>query len=82
MRLSMRTITVIAHPGSSRNVVKEDIRNDEQIYRVYTTKKAVDGLANTSIVDLLSSYFGVKKYHITLVSGEKSRKKVFAIQGL
>lgn len=72
-------IVVIAHVGSSQNTVKWDELHGQKIYRVYTSKKAVDWKANKAIIELLAAYFDVKKYHIELLNGHKWRKKLFEI---
>ena len=59
--------TVIAHPGSKRNLVKQE----GDVYHVYTTAKPIDGDANTAILILMADFLGVKKYQIRLVSGQK-----------
>lgn len=63
-------ISVIAHPGAKRNVVKKelDILTGEDVYHVFTSSKAVDGEANSAIVVLLVDFFNIKKYQIKLVS--------------
>lgn len=62
-------------PRSSRNRV-EQIGNT---LKVYLTKPAADGLANAQLMDLLSTHFGIKKYQVSIKSGEKSRHKLVEI---
>ena len=62
-------------PKSSRNLV----HREGEIWRVSLTKPAHDGLANEQLVELLSEYFHIKKYMITIIKGEKSRNKVVRI---
>jgi hypothetical protein len=62
-------------PRASRNRV-EQIGN---ILKVYLTKPAADGLANSQLIELLSEHFKIKKYQIKIKSGVKSRNKLVEI---
>ena len=62
-------------PKSSRSLVKKE--NDT--LKVYLTKPAQDGLANRQLIELLAKYFGVKKYQISIIAGEKSKNKTIRI---
>ena len=70
MILNIRVI-----PGSSKNLV----RKENGKFKVYLTKPAKDGLANSQLVDLLSEYFGIKKYQIKIIQGQKTRDKLVEI---
>lgn len=74
-------ISVIAHPGAKKNVVKQeqDILTGRDVYHVYTFSQPVNGDANNSIMVLLAEFFGVKKYQMRLVSGQKSKQKIIEI---
>lgn len=52
------------------------------VFRVFINAKPIDGEANKRIFELLAEYFGVAKSLVTLVSGGKSRKKIFFIDQL
>ena len=43
---------------------------------------ALEGKANNAAIEFLSRYFGVSRSAVLLVSGEKSRHKIFQIVGL
>lgn len=58
-------------PRAGRNYVDQDGKN----LKVHLTKPAVQGLANSQLIDLLSKHFKIKKYQIKIKSGEKSRNK-------
>ncbi|OGX16290.1 MAG: hypothetical protein A2166_04000 [Omnitrophica WOR_2 bacterium RBG_13_41_10] len=62
-------------PKSSKSLVKKE--NDT--LKVYLTKPAQDGLANRQLIELLAKHFGVKKYQISIISGEKSKNKTIRI---
>ena len=74
--LAEMKIKVIAHPSSKISRVKEDISG---CLDVYVNKPAVDGKANKEIIVLLADFFGVKKNQVFLISGEKSKNKLFEI---
>lgn len=46
------------------------------------TAPPVEGAANKACVDFLAKVFGVKRSQVSLVSGDKSREKIFEIDGL
>jgi uncharacterized protein len=62
-------------PRSSRNRVEQT----GNTLKVYLTKPAADGLANSQLIDLLSKHFKIKKYQINIKSGLKSRNKLVEI---
>ena len=70
MILSVRVI-----PKASRNLVKEDAGG----YKVYLTKPAQDGLANSQLIGLLSEHLKIRKYRIKIIKGDKSRNKLVEI---
>ena len=52
---------------------------DDGTYLVRVHVPPVDGKANERIRELLSSHLGIAKSNIELVSGMKSKKKVFFV---
>ncbi|MBI5602232.1 MAG: DUF167 domain-containing protein [Deltaproteobacteria bacterium] len=42
----------------------------------------VEGAANQSCITFLAHWFGVRRSHVILLKGEKSRSKVFLVKGL
>ena len=62
-------------PKASRNLVKKE----DDILKVYLTKPAQEGLANSQLIELLSEYLRVRKYQIKIVKGLKSRDKLIEI---
>ena len=78
MLVEMR-IKVIAYPNSSKmSRIKEDTPG---CLNIYVNKPAVDGKANKEIIVLLADFFDVKKNQVFLISGEKSKSKLFEITG-
>jgi uncharacterized protein len=55
-------------------------REDELVLRL--NAPAIEGKANKAATEYLSDYFGVPRSAVSMVSGEKSRHKIFQIVGL
>lgn len=47
--------------------------------KVYVTSPPEKGRANVAVVNLLSDFLKVKKYHINIISGQHSKNKVIEI---
>ena len=65
-------------PNSSREGIG-DIRDD--CLTVYLNAPAVEGKANRALIKFLSKGIGVAKSKVSIVKGEKSRKKLVVIEG-
>lgn len=72
-------VDVIAHPNSKRPRVEKDLLGE---IHVYVSEPPLEGKANNAIANALAKYFEVKRSEVILVSGEKSKNKVFEILGL
>jgi hypothetical protein len=72
-------IAIRVQPGASRNGAAVD---SEGRIRVALTSPPVEGKANLALVKFLSKSLGVPKRCISIVTGEKSRDKIVAIEGL
>jgi uncharacterized protein (TIGR00251 family) len=55
-------------------------RGDELVLRL--NAPALEGKANKAAIEYVSRYFGVARSAVLMVSGEKSRHKIFQIVGL
>jgi len=62
-------------PKASKNLVKKE----EDYLKVYLTKPAQNGLANTQLIALLAEYLNIKKYQVKIIKGERSRDKLVKI---
>ena len=51
----------------------------EAEYKVKVIEKALEGKANTAVVDMLASYFKVRKTDVWIINGLRSREKVVEI---
>lgn len=69
-------ITIIAHPNSKKPRIEKDLLDT---LHVYVSQPPLEGKANSAIKNTLSSYFKTKVSNVLLVSGEKSKNKVFEI---
>lgn len=72
MNIAVRVI-----PKSSRCLVKEEGDG----LKVYLTSPAQDGRANAQLIEILADYLNIKKYQVSILKGEKSRKKIIKIDG-
>lgn len=79
MNMSMQ-IQVFVQPWSKRDLVEKQIDLLwNEIYKVWTRSKPIDGDANDAVILLLAEYFGVKKYKVQLIRWLQSRHKVFEV---
>lgn len=69
-------ISVIAHPNSKRPRIEKDLLDT---MHVYVNQPPLEGRANKAIIESLAEYFNVKKSQVLLISGEKSKNKLFEI---
>ena len=69
-------ITVIAHPNSKKPRVEKDLL---EALHAYVSEPPLEGRANHAVIEALSDYFKVKRSCVILVSGQKSKNKVFEI---
>jgi hypothetical protein len=58
---------------------KELIEQNESGLKIYLRAPAIEGKANKRLIELISDYFKVKKYNISIIKGETSREKVLEI---
>lgn len=69
-------VNVLVHPNSKKPRVEKDILGQ---LNVYVSAPPIAGKANKATVEALSVYFKVRKTDITLISGQKSKLKLFEI---
>jgi uncharacterized protein len=70
---------IAVSPKSSRSMISLGPGNS---IKVYLNAPPVDGKANAELVSLFSKKLKIPKSNITIVSGEKGKKKRIAIKGL
>ncbi|NPV05376.1 MAG: YggU family protein [Syntrophaceae bacterium] len=66
-------------PGASRNEVA-GVQDDA--LKVRLAAPAVEGKANRACIDFLAGLLGVRRSSLAIASGEKSRKKTVAVEGI
>lgn len=69
-------ISVIVHPNSKRPRVEKDLLGE---LHVYVSEPPLEGRANRAVIEALSKHFEVKRGNIILISGQKSKNKIFEI---
>ena len=69
-------LQVIAHPNSKKARVEEGLLGT---LHVYVNQPPLDDNANKAIIKALAKYFKVKTNSVILLSGEKSKNKIFKI---
>ena len=74
MKLAVRVIP------NARRTEFSGRRDGEVVLRL--NAPAVEGKANRAAVEFIAKYFGIARSKVTLVNGEKTRHKVFELDGV
>lgn len=69
-------ISVIVHPNSNKPRVEKDTSG---VLHVYVHEPPLEGRANKAAIESLAQHFRTKKVNIILLSGTKSKNKLFLI---
>lgn len=69
-------VVILAHPNAKRPRIEKDLLGT---LHVYVNAPPLEGKANREITEALANYFKVKKSKIDLISGQKSKNKLFEI---
>lgn len=69
-------LSVIVHPNSKKPRIEEDLLGETH---VYVSSPPLEGKANKETIESLAEYFKVNKSKVMLVSGQKQKRKIFAI---
>jgi uncharacterized protein (TIGR00251 family) len=72
------TIDVLVVPRASRTAVGPNVGDR---LRVAVTAPPVDGEANAAVIEALAHAFGVRRSAVTIVRGERGRRKTVRIEG-
>lgn len=70
-------VTVAVKPGSKKGPLIETDENGGLV--IYVRERAIDGAANEAVIKLLAEHFGIAKSNVTLISGGKSKAKLFHV---
>lgn len=73
------TLSVALQPKSKR-LGPIDLKGEVLRWAVHAPP--IDGAANKELIESVSELLGVSKSSVTLLRGEKGRKKVILVQGL
>lgn len=69
-------ISVIVHPNSKKERIEEDLLG---ALHIWVNQPPLEGRANQATIAALAEYFEISKNKVHLISGAKSRYKVFEI---
>lgn len=69
-------VSIIAHPNSKNPRIERDLLGE---LHIYVHEPPLEGKANNAIRNSLSEYFKTKRSNVILLSGEKSKNKIFEI---
>lgn len=69
-------IQVITHPNAKNPRVEKDLL---ETLHVYVSQPPLEGKANRAVIEALAGHFKVKRNSVVLLSGEKSKNKMFEI---
>lgn len=72
------TVDVLVVPRASRTAVGPLVGDR---LRVAVTAPPVDGAANTAVIEAVAAAFGVRRAAVTIVRGERGKRKTVAIVG-
>lgn len=61
------------------NAKRNDVKQENNTYKVYLTAPPVEGKANELLIEVLSVYFHVRKNKVFIVEGEKRKVKVIEV---
>ncbi|MCL5432909.1 MAG: DUF167 domain-containing protein [Patescibacteria group bacterium] len=69
-------VSVVVHPNSKKARVEKDLFGT---LHVYVNQPPLEGKANKAVIESLAKHFNAKKGDIFLLSGIKSKNKIFEI---
>ena len=78
------TLAVRALPGARKKTAILGVycEGEKARLKIAVQAPAVEGRANSALVEILAETFGLPKNAVVLVSGELSRSKVFLLNGV
>jgi uncharacterized protein (TIGR00251 family) len=78
------TLAVRALPGAKKKTAVLGVycEGEKARLKIAVQAPAVEGRANSALVEFLAEMFGTPKSYVELVSGELSRSKVFLLRGV
>jgi hypothetical protein len=78
------TLAVRAVPGAKKKAAILGVycEGEKARVKIAVQAPAVEGRANSALIEFLAEKFGVPRSYVELVSGESSRSKVLLIRGV
>ncbi len=78
------TLAVRALPGAKKKTAILGIYCEAEKARlkIAVQAPAIDGRANSALIEFLAEFFGIPKSSVELMSGALSRSKVFLLRGV
>jgi uncharacterized protein (TIGR00251 family) len=73
------TLTVRVVPRSSRNQI---VGAENGALKIKLAAPPVEGAANAALIELMADWLNVRKSAVTIVSGDKARRKVVRVSGV
>jgi len=70
-------VSVIVHPNSRKTRIEKDLMG---MLHVYVNAPPLEGKANEAVTEALADFFKNKKNEIFLLSGAKSKNKIFEVK--
>ena len=67
-------VGAVVHPNSKRERIEKDLLGT---LHIYVNQPPLEGKANRAVISALADYFKVSKASIKLISGAKSKYKLF-----
>ncbi len=72
-------IRVRVQPRAKRNALAGQLENE---WKLHVTAPALEGRANQACIEFLARGLGIARSRVKLLSGEKSRHKIFDLEGV
>jgi uncharacterized protein (TIGR00251 family) len=72
-------LTVRVLPRASRNQV---VGVEQGAIKIKLTAPPVEGAANAALIEFVAEWLGVRKSAVSIVSGDKARRKRIQVNGL
>ena len=72
-------VSVIVHPNSKKERIEEDLLDN---LHIYVNQPPLEGKANKATISALAKHFNVKIQDVNLISGNKSKYKIFDVSNI
>ncbi len=69
-------VSIITHPNSRKPRIEKDLLGS---LHIYVSEPPLEGRANKAVLNALADYFKVKRGNVVMLSGHKSKIKLFEI---